>query len=200
MTLMELSELADEIKPILEVIAFALGATAVFKWLQERSDRASDVLLSLEDQFEQKCGKGRELVENDQLYDGLKQRLRTAASDHVRVSRVRDASGLEQQTDLDNLLRFYVVLYAIRRQRQIQDRALSICYRFWLAHYYRKDRAELRAYIDALFPTLRNWLRADMTWGRRLWQRPFSAWWRSFFTPTHFWKADRLIGPADRAA
>ena len=40
-------------------------------------------------------------------------------------------------------------------------RALSICFRYWLAHYFRKDREKFRRYVDKFYPTLRKWLEQD---------------------------------------
>jgi NAD-dependent deacetylase len=153
------------------------GLFTLAKWLADRSSRATDVLLKLEDEFTRKCEKGRPQIEYTAQYELWKDSL----------SR-RDPKV--NPDDIDNLLRFYVVLYGIRQARQVPDASLSTSYRFWLAHYYRNDRSELRGYINSNFPTLRKWLLADTSTWSRFKRRPFSKWWRPFFRPDDFWPAD----------
>ncbi len=126
------------------------------------------------------------MLEDDSSYLRVKSSLQDAAKSKTQI---RQDSEL---TDIDNLLRFYVVLYAVRQQRQVNDTSLSTCYRYWLAYYYRKDRAEFRGYVNALFPTLKRWLLTDTSWWRRLAQRPVSKWWRQFFRPQDFWEVSHL--------
>ncbi len=59
------------------------------------------------------------------------------------------------------MLRFYTVLYGVYTANQVPKRALSICFRYWLAHYFRKDREKFRRYVDKFYPTLRKWLEQD---------------------------------------
>ena len=180
MTLKDLSLFANDLKPILECIAFVVGAGALIKWFVERDDRATDVLLKLEEHFnEPQVRKGRQLVEDPQKYDSFAAALRATPQ----------PEGLsDTYADLDELLRFYVVVFAVRQARQVPEQSLSTCYRFWLGHYYLNKRSDLRTYINSSFPTLRDWLLEDADRHRR---RPGSLlrWWRPpFFTPAHFWK------------
>ena len=161
-------------------MTIALGSLGLVKFLLERTDRATDVLLELEDHFE-KCIPGREYVSVDSKYEELKKVLAVEAS--------APSYELAQQS-LDALLRFYVVLVNVRRARQVPDEQLSSSYGYWLAQYYRDDRAELRAYVDQYFRTLRNWLVGDGWWFSRFWWRP-SATFRPFFTDSVRFNATR---------
>jgi NAD-dependent protein deacetylases, SIR2 family len=187
-----LSHLAEQFEPILKTLAVAGGAFALWKWVKERNNRATDVLLELEEQFEKKCKKGRPLIEHDWRYNEVKELLRCAVARGER-SPGEGSDPKELQTAIDNLLRFYVVLCGVRFAKQIPDKSLSTCYRFWLAHYYRKDRNELRLYINEFFPTLRKWLLADSRSNASA-RLPFSLWKskKSFFSPEHFWDADDI--------
>jgi hypothetical protein len=73
----------------------------------------------------------------------------------------RDYEGEARSDELDGLLRFYVLLYGIFRARQVPEVSLSICFRYWLAIYFRADRPGFRRYIDRSYPTLSRWLRDD---------------------------------------
>ncbi len=185
MTLETANALAGQIKPILECAAIVAGLVAIVKWLRERSDRATDVLLQLEQAFE-KCKAGRSLFE-----DGYKQAAAILKASTNRRT-LTAPEKLAEQEKIDELLRFYVVLVGVRKERQVSDASLSACYRFWMAHYYRHDRAELRRYINYFFPTLRTWLLNDACLWSRLAERPFSRWWRSFFRPGDFWTKDQF--------
>jgi NAD-dependent deacetylase len=165
---------------LMSVGLLGLLAAAV-KYVSDRASRGTDVLLKLEDEFHKKAEKGRGLIDFDERY----------ATTKLAFARARDGRG--DLTDIDNLLRFYVVLYAVRRAHQVPDRSLSIAYRFWLSHYYWKDRKELREYINEEFPTLRRWLLADLSAWTRFASNPLSPWWRSFFTPEHFTTRDKLL-------
>ncbi len=181
------SKQAELLKPILECLAIVLGGAALLKWMQERDDRASDVLLKLEEEFETKCKNGRPLLEDEDKYGTVQQALQNAVAESKDGAR-----AISRQTDIDNLLRFYVVLFAVRQQRQVGDASMSTCYRYWLAHYYWNDRLEFRRYVNAFFPTLRKWLRADTSWWRRLYRRPLSRWWQPFFRPEDFWEKSEI--------
>jgi NAD-dependent deacetylase len=178
------SHYAEQLKPILECLALIFAATAIVKWFAERNNRATDVLLKLEEQFETKCKEGRSLL--DWEYDKVKELLCDAVtSGNRRSGSTEDA--LKKQSAIDDMLRFYVVLCSVRRAKQLPDASLSTSYRFWLAHYYRNDRVELRNYINEFFPTLRSWLLNDCSSWTRFKARFLCRWWRSFFTPEHFW-------------
>jgi len=186
-----LRTLAETLKPILECLAIIAGSFALIKWLRERNNRATDVLLKLEEEFDKKCEHGRPLIEHDWKYDKVKELLKSAVREGRRsVSAGHDPQNL--QTAVDNLLRFYVVLCGVRQARQLPQRSLSTCYRFWLAHYYRNDRKDLRDYINTFFPTIRKWLLTDCRCWTRFKRRAFSCWWSSFFKPEDFWEADQI--------
>lgn len=132
-------EWSETVKNAIEGLALIAAAFGVCKWLDERRNRAADVLLSLDKEFKKNAIlKGRQAVEDGDYTGG-----------HARSD------------DLDSLLRFYVVLYGILRARQAPELSLSICFRYWLAHYFRKDRIGFRDYVDRGYPTLSNWLQED---------------------------------------
>jgi len=173
------ADIARDWSPILQCVAFLLGIFALYKWSRERNDRATDVLLKLEEHFNvERVRKGRFVVEDINQYNAVSESL-------ISLPQRGDVSDDHQ--NLDDLLRFYVVLCAVRQAGQVPDRALSTCYRFWLSHYYLKNRTALRNYINGSFPTLRDWLIEDASRYRRRdgrlrrWLRP------AFFTPDHFW-------------
>jgi hypothetical protein len=155
------------------------GILAVFKWLRERNSRATDVLLALEKEFGPLTG-GRDDIEYD---DRFRDRI-------PALKKVRGGKG--ELTDIDNLLRFYILLYAVRQARQVPDSSLSTCYRYWLAHYYLDSRAPLRQYVNDYYPTLKKWLDRDTRTFARFRAKPFSAWWRPFFRPGDFWTRSKL--------
>jgi hypothetical protein len=141
-TLEERKNWAEIVKTVVEALALLAGAFAVVQWVNARSDRGTDVLLTLEKEFKDTdVLAGRELVED------------------------RDYEEKKRSKPLDALLRFYVVLYGVNRARQVPEEALSICFRYWLAHYFRKDRTGFRSYVDTSFPTLSLWLRRDCRQG-----------------------------------
>jgi hypothetical protein len=167
---------------IIKNCAETLGVLAVVGWFYSRKDRNTDVLLQIEERFGIALEGARAWIEEDAKYD---QEAKPA---------LLEAVAKEQRNcdEIDEFLRFYVVLCGIRHARQVPDLSLSTCYRFWLAHYYRTDRKEFRDYINRYFPTLRAWLLSDTAWFRRFYQRPFSCWWRCFFRPNDFWKPDQI--------
>jgi hypothetical protein len=197
MTLKTVSDLAESIKPILECLAYFAGSLALVKWLRERNDRATDVLLSLEEQFETKCAAGRQYIDEPLKYDECRKALAGAGECGVAVSGSQLQEHLQIVKSIDDLLRFYVVLVGVRQARQLPDSSLSTCYRFWLAHYYRPDRVEFRHYVNENFPTLRAWLLRDTSLWQRLKERPFSPWWRPFFR-CDFWPVEEVDRNASR--
>jgi len=133
---------SETVKNVVESLAVLAAAFAAFKWLDERRNRATDVLMKLDEMFRNgDVLNGRELVEKN------------------------DVTGVNTSADImkkvDALLRFYVVLYNVLIARQVPERSLSSCYRYWLAFYFHKDRKEFRKYVDANYPTLKAWLHKD---------------------------------------
>jgi hypothetical protein len=183
-------DFAELMKPILECVAIIAGASAVVKWFSDRNNRATDVLLALEREFESKCKHGRPLVEEDLKYKKLAELLTKSVKSRKRIvsTGINPANGEgDLHAAIDDFLRFYVLLIGVRIARQVPERSLSTCYRFWMAHYYRNDRQELRQYINMFFPTLKSWLLRDTCWSNRLCHCPISTWWRPFFRPEDFW-------------
>jgi hypothetical protein len=130
---------SETIKNVVESAALLAAAFAVIQWVNERRDRSTDILLKLDEQF-RNLGEGRLLVE-------LRARL--------------DLSDVDNMEKVDKLLRFYVVLYGVLIAKQVPERSLSICFRYWLTFYYHRERTWLRDYIDNHYPTLQMWLRED---------------------------------------
>lgn len=159
----------------LSASTWAVALFALYKVLRDRHSRATDVLLKLEERFDA-CGDGRAQIEY--AYETVQPHL---------AAGVRGDAAL---TGIDDLLRFYIVVYAVRQARQVPDRSLSTCYRYWLAFYYRHDRLELRRYINAVYPTLRNWLHEDIARPQLPWFAPPRWWRRSFFRPGDFWEPE----------
>jgi hypothetical protein len=183
MTLHEFFKFADDAKPAVECAALIFGAFGLRKFLLERTDRATDVLLELETHFE-KCKEGREYVSVQSKYDQLEKELEHEAEPSSGYGPGEEA--------LDNMLRFYVVLHNVRRVGQVSDVALSTSYRYWLAQYYRKNRTQLRRYVDVYYPTLSAWLIDDTSRWRRWLDRPVFASKRPFFGGEHFWSTEDL--------
>jgi len=131
-------EWSETVKNAVESLAVVAAAFGICKWLDERRNRATDVLLALDKEFkEAPVMAGRTFVED------------------------RDYEGEARSDELDGMLRFYVLLYGVFRARQVPEVSLSICFRYWLAFYFRKDRPGFRRYVDRSYPTLSNWLRED---------------------------------------
>lgn len=131
-------EWSETVKNAVQSLAIVAAAFGICKWLEERRNRATDVLLALDKEFKKKpVMDGRKCVE-----DG-------------------DYEGEARSDKLDDLLRFYVLLYGVFRAKQVPEVSLSICFRYWLAFYFRVDRPGFRFYIDRSYPTLSKWLRDD---------------------------------------
>lgn len=125
-------------KNSVQSLAIVAAAFGICKWLDERRNRSTDVLLALDNEFKKTpVMDGRKFVEEE------------------------DYEGEERSDKLDGLLRFYIVLYGVLRARQVPEVSLSICFRYWLAFYFRADRTGFRRYVDRSYPTLSNWLRED---------------------------------------
>ncbi|HET9384035.1 MAG TPA: Ig-like domain-containing protein [Gemmatimonadales bacterium] len=167
------------VRNVLGFSTLAALLAGLIKWVVDRSNRATDVLLSLEEQFAGSA-KGRKQLEYDDFYD------------QKRASLLRGPASSGDLEDIDKLLRFYVVLFAVRQARQVPDRSLRTAYRYWLAHYYRKDRAEFRQYVNEFFPTLRRWLHDDVKWHTRR-KTPWTIYRARFFRPSDFWKSNEFI-------
>jgi hypothetical protein len=188
-TLANLSDFATRLKPILECLAYLAGALALVKWLRERTDRATDVLLKLEEEFDRKCAAGRQCLDEPPKYAECREALTRAGRGSVSLTADQQAQQLQIIKAIDDLLRFYVVLIGVREAKQLPDASLSTCYRFWLAHYYRDDRLEFRRYVNDNYPTLRAWLLRDTSALARFRARPFSRWWQPFFR-CDFWRTE----------
>lgn len=162
-------------KNLAELLALAGGALALRKWFGERDNRATDVLLRIERDFgREKVKRGRDLIDSDSSY------LRHASAISQCISK---RTG---DDDIDALLRFYVVLYGIRLTNQVPTRALSVCFRYWLAHYFRNDRKEFHDHVDTFYPTLKQWLNEDCPPCER------EKWGEGFFRPTELFRAELL--------
>jgi NAD-dependent deacetylase len=178
----KLQELSEILKNFAEVLAIIGGVFALWKWLYERHDRSTDVLLELAKKFgEPECVQGRTLIEDDVAYGEIFSRLHIAvleASEPIPLKESKlSAEDNARLKPLDHLLGFYVLLHGIRRARQTSDAPLKTCFRYWLTQYYCPYRPAFRAYVDTFYPTLKTWLRQDE---KRLIQS------RRFFTPDEF--------------
>jgi hypothetical protein len=186
----KMKNLSEIIKNLLEALAVIGGVAALWKWLVERKDRATDILLKLETEFrDDKVMRGRLCIEDDRLYNSIKERLKRYVAEsrnatqaqqspsamEIKVESPEETTGRSDDFQaVDALLRFYVVLCGVRQAKQVPERSLSTCFRFWLGHYYHPKRPEFTAYVDAYFPTLKAWLACDKEGGHK------------FFCPEHF--------------
>jgi len=173
----ELKTSSEIFKNLFEGLAVMLGVAGLWKWLAERKDRATDILLQLERKFcEPEIVQGRQCIEDKERYDLIKDRLKQyvvesraerskLAAESSKEKRKCESTQEEKILDdcraIDALLRFYVVLCGVRHARQVQNLSLSTCFRYWLSHYYNPDRTEYKEYVDEFFPTLRKWLAKD---------------------------------------
>jgi hypothetical protein len=133
-------------------------------------DRNTDVLIKLDEQFRSpELQAGKEIVEGQM-----------------------SLSTNERSAGLDRLLRFYVLLCGVMATGEVPERALSISFRYWLAHYYYKDPDPnkinaLRAYINKFYPTLKKWLLSDIV----------KTGAESFFRPHEFWDRQQIEANPD---
>ena len=166
-----------------QVLAYAAGVFVLYKYVTERRDRATEVLLQLEKHFNlRSVRKGRMQVEDDTEYDRIRGDLIEAVGpdDAFQAPNAHTPqSSRKMIPGLDQLLRFYVLLCGVRAAKQVPDASLMKCFRFWLAHFYSPSRRELKLYVSKYYPTLTRWLLDDRKWRCR----PFRG---SFFTPESF--------------
>jgi hypothetical protein len=139
---------SETVKNVVESVAVLGGLFAVIKWVNERRDRATDILFQLMDKFE-KAKTGKQMIDDNSEYRKIAGALTTG----VELK--------ESCVAMDELLDFYILLHGVRHARQVPDAALSVCFRYWLAHYFHKERLEFRLYVEAFYPTLTRWLRED---------------------------------------
>jgi NAD-dependent deacetylase len=182
--LTELKTISEIVKNFIEVAAVIGAVFALIKWLRERHDRALDVMLALEKSFtDPKLVETRPLIENDENYLAIvpvltKCVLAALDPDATRSPRPT-AKEYASLGSLDELLRFYVFLYGVRKARQVPDSALKASYRYWLTFYFHPGRTAFRAYVDWFYPTLSGWLRSDE-------RREKSLFRKRFFTPQQY--------------
>jgi NAD-dependent deacetylase len=179
--LTQLKTVSDIAKNFIEVIAVLAGAFAIFKWLRERHDRAIDVMVALETRFSAPALMAtRRLIEDDKSYQEIAPIL---MRDVLAALDARVAPPTHEEYDslgsLDELLRFYLFLYGVRKARQVPDSSLKASYRYWLTFYFHPERTAFRAYVDWFFPTLSAWLREDE-------RREKSIFRKRFFTPEQY--------------
>jgi hypothetical protein len=170
--------LSEIFKNIVEALAVIGGVSALWKWLAERKDRATDILFELEREFSSKpeIVQGKECIEEDERYDLIKGRLKQYVTESqperskspAESSKAKQKFGSPQEKEIENgcraidaLLRFYVMLCGVRHAKQVPEDSLSICFRYWLCHYYNPERKAFREYVDEFYPTLRQWLKTD---------------------------------------
>jgi hypothetical protein len=181
----ELKTFSEIFKNLIEALAVIGGLFGLWKWLLERKDRATDILLQLEQEFRKpEIMKGRQCIEEIERYRLIKDRLPryVAESQGERLEPPAESFPGEGKIvedycqAIDALLRFYVMLCGVREAKQVPERSLSTCFRYWLGHYHHPQRPEFKKYVDHYFPTLRKWLARDE-------KRRFR---RKFFPPGDF--------------
>jgi|GEM_PF-100666 len=179
-----LSEICVNLAGVLAIIA---GPFILVHWLYQRRDRSAEVLFRLEELFNSPVVQlGRSLVESDRAYLTVSSLLirESLTGEHSKSFLSGDAGDgstkhSEQLQAIDALLRFYILLFGLKRAHQAPDASLRICYAYWLTQYHNPARRELRLYIHAMFPTLARWIRND----RGVFKRKSIY---RFFIPEHF--------------
>lgn len=179
--LTDLKTVSEIAKNFIEVLAVMAGAFAIFKWLRERHDRAIDVMVALETRFSAPALMAtRRLIENDKSYQEIAPIL---MRDVLAAVDPRRSAPTDEEYDslgsLDELLRFYLFLYGVRKAKQVPDSSLKASYRYWLTFYFHPERTAFRAYVDWFFPTLSAWLHEDERREKGLMRK-------RFFTPEQY--------------
>jgi hypothetical protein len=146
--LVDRKDWSETVKNVVEALAVVAGAFALVQWVTERRDRATDILFQMMDKFD-KVNTGKQMIDDNSEYAKIAPALS------------RGAEQKESCVEMDKLLDFYILLHGVRHARQVPDAALSVCFRYWLAHYFHKDRKEFRGYVETFYPTLTRWLRED---------------------------------------
>ena len=166
--------LSEIIKNTAEALAIFGGAFALIKWFSERHDRSTDVLFKLEEAFNSAgIREAQKLIEDESKFNTIRKLLvEQAIPDPEQGAEVKANDPQSEElkrriAELDNLLRFYIFLLGVKKAKQVPDSALASCYRYFLCHYYSRNRRELRIYIDAFWPTLKRWLAYDAVWWKR---------------------------------
>jgi len=165
-----------------QALAIVGGAFFLFKWMRERSDHTTENLLKLEDRFnDEKVLNGRKTLEHDSKYEGIKDYLRqwVEAEDRRNLD-------FDKLSELDAMLRFYLILRGVLQAKQVNLASARTCFRYYLCHFFHPDRKEFHDYVVKCYPTLTAWLDEDS-------RRHPLAWWRRplrldprFTTPEHF--------------
>jgi hypothetical protein len=144
---------SEALKNVVEAFAVLAASGTIVAWRFQRHDRSVDTLLKLEELFNR----------NDvvQARNALDHALSTGQPPLTEA----------QCDDFAPLLRFYVVLRAVQRAEQIEDRSLSSCYRYWLGYAEPKNTQRyspvLRTHIDKYWRTLDAWLLEESAKGDR---------------------------------
>lgn len=160
---------ADTVEHVFTAVGILGAGCALVGWLLARADRRTDLLISLHAQFgTAEIIKGKAIIDQEPA-----------------------VIGNDQRDDIDRLLSFYVLICGVRASGEVPEKSLSICFRYWLTHYYRnffetdpvtgqtKPKPNgLRDYINLHYPTVRTWLLDDI-------QKPARS--KSFFRPHEFW-------------
>src|SRR5581483_6182387 len=186
-------------KNFTEAAAVVGAVGTLIKWATERQDRSTQVLLELENRFNEPLIRmGRLCLEDDEHYETISDKLWSAipfdrhepqAASHspsnsleglrkrlYRKSDQPENHTTDPWTPIDELLRFYTLLGGIREAKQVKDAALRRCYRYWPTHYFNPKRKEFNLYVQHFFPSLKKWIDQDAS----------SSDSRRFFRPKEF--------------
>jgi hypothetical protein len=141
-----------------------LGAIWIwYVWSYQRSDRAFDVITKLEERFDSEGVRtGRDLVDDDKDYRSIKIALSKyvdGKADGIQSIEKEQASDVDR---IDDLLRFYELLSAVRSEHQVKDDVLSASFAYYLEEYYNPNRIEFRQYVDRYYKNLKAWLDTDL--------------------------------------
>lgn len=199
---------------MVQALALVAGGWVWFRWMRERGDRATTILLELEDRFSQSdIARARELLDDARSYAAISEALFDEVRRSVEGSETRNWSSappddlVDHVTSggliasrcraeigrIDSLLRFYVLVNGVLLAKQIPAKPLRACFRYYLSHVANPSRWAFRLYVLRFYPTLRSWLEESARSPRK-----------AFFTPEEFdWRplrAQRVLHwNADRA-
>lgn len=204
------SELLANVAQALVLVA---GVWVWFRWRRERGDRATTILLELEDRFSKSdVARGRELLDDPEQYAAISEALfdevrrsvdssetvnwvgapTTNAIAHATADPVSAACSRAEIGRIDALLRFYVLVNGVLLAKQIPVKPLRACFRYYLSHVANPSRWAFRLYALRFYPTLRKWLDESAKSPRHAFFKPEEFRWRQLRPQrTLHWDANR---------
>jgi hypothetical protein len=156
---------------LIESLAVLGGVAALWKYLNERKDRATDILLKLENEFcKKKVMQGaamhrrRQTLSSDKRpIEAVRRRLAAWTVDaggtiirgraEVPIPTGNDHPG-RMSGDRRRCFGSTWCSVGVRQAKQVPERSLSTCFRFWLRSLRNPKRTEFREYIDSILSNI----------------------------------------------